>query len=135
MAYISQELKAKIAPNVKAVLKKYKVKGSLSINHHSSLVLTLKEGTIDFVNDYNTAAFKREHEGMPINRAKGHIQVNTYHYTSQYSKNTVKFFDEIMTAMKGDTWFDKSDSMTDYFHTAYYININVGKWDKDYVVL
>lgn len=135
MAYISQELKAKFAPNVKAVLKKYKVKGSLSINHHSSLVLTLSQGEIDFVNDYNTAAFKREHEGMPINRAKGHIQVNTNHYTSQYSKNTVKFFDEIMAAMKGNTWFDESNSMTDYFHTAYYININVGKWDKDYVVL
>jgi adenylyl- and sulfurtransferase ThiI len=27
-------------------------------------------------------------------------------------------------------WFDESDSMTDYFHTAYYINAELGSWDK-----
>jgi len=26
------------------------------------------------------------------------------------------------------TWFDKSDSMTDYFHVAFYINLYVGKF-------
>ena len=34
--------------------------------------------------------------------------------------------------MKGTKWFDKSDLMTDYHHIAYYLNINVGKWDKPY---
>ena len=29
-------------------------------------------------------------------------------------------------------WFDKSDIQTDYFHTAYFIGINVGKWNKPY---
>jgi hypothetical protein len=41
---------------------------------------------------------------------------------------------ELEVAMKGNDWFDDSDSMTDYFHTAYYIGINIGNWDKDYVV-
>ena len=35
----------------------------------------------------------------------------------------------------GDLWFDKSDSMSDYFHTAYYLSIHVGKWDKPYEVV
>ena len=30
-------------------------------------------------------------------------------------------------------WFDKSDAMTDYFHIAYYTNINAGQWNKPYV--
>lgn len=134
MAYMSQELKAKIAPNVKAILKKYKLKGSLSVNNHSSLVLTIREGAIDFAENFNTAAAKREHPGQPINRAKGHIDVNTYHYQSQYSGKALKCLEEVMSAMKGDTWFDKSDSMIDYFHVAYYLNINIGKWNKDYIV-
>ena len=28
---------------------------------------------------------------------------------------------------------DSSDAMTDYFDTAYYTNIRIGKWDKPYV--
>jgi len=36
--------------------------------------------------------------------------------------------------MKGDQWYDNSDAMTDYFDTAYYMDINVGQWDKPYVL-
>ena len=49
-------------------------------------------------------------------------------------KNRIDFLNELVVAMKGTKWFDKSDIMTDYFHTAYYIDINVGKWNKPYVV-
>jgi len=27
-------------------------------------------------------------------------------------------------------WWDKSDTMTDYFHCAYYYDIAIGKWNK-----
>jgi hypothetical protein len=33
----------------------------------------------------------------------------------------------------GREWFDKSDAMTDYFHTAFYIDLDVGSYDKPYV--
>ena len=39
MAYVSQELKARIAPRVKEILSKHGLKGSLSVRHHSTLVL------------------------------------------------------------------------------------------------
>lgn len=29
-------------------------------------------------------------------------------------------------------FFDESDAMTDYFHTAWYVTLEVGKWDKPY---
>jgi hypothetical protein len=29
---------------------------------------------------------------------------------------------------------DKSDVMTDYFNVGWYIDINIGKWDKPYKV-
>ena len=52
MAYVSQELKAKLAPKIKAICKKYGVKASLAVRHHSTLVLNVKSGKIDFINDY-----------------------------------------------------------------------------------
>ena len=32
----------------------------------------------------------------------------------------------------GRAWYDNSDAMTDYFDTAYYTHVSVGKWNKPY---
>ena len=53
MAYMSQERKSEIAPKVKSILKKFGIKGSLSVRHHSTLSLTLKSGKIDFIGNSN----------------------------------------------------------------------------------
>ena len=115
MAYISQKDKKELAPGIKAVLKKYGMKGSIAIKHHSSLVVNLQSGPIKFDMD-------------------GYTSVNVYHIDKHYTGRTKDFLNELVTAMKGTKWFDKSDIMTDYFHTAYYIDINVGKWNKPYVL-
>ena len=36
--------------------------------------------------------------------------------------------------LKAAGYYDKSDAMTDYFDTAYYFHLNVGQWDKPYIV-
>ena len=41
MAYISQKEKKELAPNIKKVLKKYGMKGTIAIDHYSSLVVNL----------------------------------------------------------------------------------------------
>ena len=41
----------------------------------------------------------------------------------------------MLAAMKGDKWFDKSDSMIDYFHTAWYNDIKIGEWNKPVEIL
>ena len=48
MAYVSQDDKKKLAPAIKAVLKKYKVKASIAVRHHSTLVVNIKEGAVPF---------------------------------------------------------------------------------------
>ena len=117
MAYVSQEDKAKLAPQIKKVLSKYGMKGSISIRHHSTLVVTLQSGAIDF-GEYT--------------HGDGYIQVNVYHIERHYKGKAQKFLTELLAAMKGPGWFDKSDSMTDYFHVKHYCDINVGKWNKPY---
>lgn len=66
--------------------------------------------------------------------------VSNINYRDLEGKKSQKFFDKILNiihtapgkAEGGQEWFDKSDSMTDYFHTAFYIDISIGKWDKAY---
>ena len=52
MAYMSQERKQSLAPSIKAVLKKYGVKGTLAVRNHSTLVLNIKSGSIDFIENF-----------------------------------------------------------------------------------
>ena len=124
MAYVSQELKAKIAPKVKAICKKYGVKGSLSVSHHSGLVLTIKSGKLDFFKD----AVK-----FPLQRDMTHCDVNVYHYRDHFTGKSLKFLSEVIPAMNEGNW-DKSDIQSDYFNVGWYVYVNVGKWNKPYEV-
>jgi len=135
MAYMSQENKAKIAPKIKAILAKYKVKGSLAVRNHSTLVLNLKSGVIDFIansnkvcgNDYYQVA-----RGFRPNTG-GYDQINPYHFKDHYDGVALDFLKEIMVVMNDGNW-DKSDIQSDYFNVGWYVDVNIGKWDKHYVV-
>ena len=126
MAYMSQEKKAKIAPAVKAILKKYKVKGSLSVRNHMSLVLNIKEGSVDFYSDYGTTPESRK------DAEKFGIQVNPYWYQDHFVGKSKKFLAEIIPAMNSGN-HNNSDAQSDYFDVGWYIDVNIGKWNKPYV--
>ncbi len=113
MAYVSKEDKAKLAPIVKAVLKKYDMKGTISVRHHSSLVVKLTKGPIDFGSDVTT--------------------VNEHWIDEHYKGEARKFLSELVVAMKGPDFFDHTDSQSDYFHRSHYIDIHIG-YDKPYVL-
>jgi hypothetical protein len=123
MAYMNQDKKAKIAPQVKAILKKYNVKGSLAVRNHMTLVLNVKQGPIDFVNDF----------GNSEDANKFGIQVNPYHYKSHFTGTSVKFLEEVITAMNVGN-HDRSDAMVDYFDVGWYVDVNIGQWNKPYAL-
>ena len=123
MAYISLQDKKDLAPGIKAVLKKYGMKGTISIRHHMTLAVTVQSGAIDL------EPFFRKDKALVPSR---HIDVNVYHL-EWYSGTLRMILEDLVKAMIGTKWYDKSDAMVDYFDTAYYIDINLGKWDKDYV--
>lgn len=125
MAYMDQTKKAKLAPQIKAVLKKYKMKGSISVDHHTSLVVTVKSGPIDFAADYIT-----RDDGTGRTR-EFHYQVNTYWAHEHYQGKAKSFLMELIAAMN-DGNHDNSDAMTDYFDVGWYIHVNLGKWNKPY---
>lgn len=136
MAYISQEDKKKLAPAIKAVLKKYGVKGTISVHHKSTLVVTIKSGILDLIGDYNRKIDKDNEysNGRLTGKSKGSLQLSQYYIDNYALDETVRnLYKELFEAMKGDLWFDKSEPMTDYFNTSYYLDVNVGKWDKPYI--
>jgi hypothetical protein len=92
------------------------MKGSISIRHHMSLVVTIQSGSIEFDHSHGD----------------GYTQVNVYHIDSHYEGKAKAFLTELLAAMKGPDYFNNDDAMTDYFHRSHYTDINIGKWNKPY---
>jgi hypothetical protein len=113
MAYMNQQRKADRMPAIRAALNKYGMKGSVSVRNHSTLVVTVREGEIDFGSDYH--------------------QVNPYWIEEHYEGVARAFLLELKDAMLGDDYYDRSDVQSDYFDTSHYVSINVGDWNKPYV--
>ena len=94
-------------------------------------------------------AFKKEAEQYNRDEDKyvtpdlneGYSSINHFCVKENYPNNA-KFFQEVVEIIKtapyyagvGDLWFDESDIQSDYFHTAYYMSISVGQWDKPFQV-
>ena len=130
MAYMSQQTKAAMAAPVKAILAKYKIKGSLSVHNHSALVLTIKSSSIDFIG--NMMANRSPHDlSRGYTTAPSHMDVNTYHYRTQYSGIAKECLHELITAMNVGN-HDNSDAMTDYYDVGWYVTVAIGKWDMPY---
>ena len=136
MAYMNQERKQKIAQTLKPILAKYKVKGSLSVRNHSTIVLTLKSGAIDFIGNSNRVCgndFYQVQRGFKPTTT-GYDQVNPYWFQDHYDGDAKAFLTEAFKALKSADWYDESNAMIDYFNTAYYVDVNIGKWDKPYIL-
>jgi hypothetical protein len=136
MAYMNQERKQKIAQTLKPILAKYKVKGSLSVQNHSTIVLTLKSGAIDFIGNSNKVCGNDHYQvarGFKPTTS-GYDQVNPYWFQDHYDGKAKAFLTEAFKALKSADWYDESNAMIDYFNIAYYVDINIGKWNTPYIL-
>lgn len=61
------------------------------------------------------------------------LNINTYHLESMFFWIALDFLLELRAAMM--KWnHDNSDAMTDYFDVGWYIDINIGNYEKDYIL-
>ena len=135
MAYVSQELKSKLSPAIKAVCKKYGIKASIAVRNHMTLTLNVKSGKIDFIGNSNRvcgADFYQVSRGFKPNTT-GYDQVNPYHFQSHYDGDAKAFLSEVLAVMNDGNW-DKSDIQSDYFNVGWYVDVNIGSWNKPYTV-
>ena len=117
MAYVSQADKKSLAPAIKAVLKKYSMKGSISVRNHSTLCVTIKSGAIEF------------------DTCEGYHDVNVYWIDTHFAGIERDFLNELLDAMKGPSYFNDDDAQTDYFSRSHYTDITIGKWNTPYTYM
>lgn len=130
MAYMNQERKKQLAPGIKTVLKKYGMKGSIAVRHHSTLVVNIKSGRLDIIGNY----CQKADSATIIELSKSEcMSVNVYWIDEHYTGEVRDFLNELHTAMMDGNW-DKSDIMSDYFNVGWYTDINIGQWNKPYVL-
>jgi len=113
MAYVSKETKKELAPAIKKVLAEYGVKGTIKVNNYSTLVVTLRKIPAGLF--------------TPKEIADG---VNVYWIEDHFTGTAKKFLTELLAAMKGTNWYDRTDAMIDYFDCAWYNDIKIGEWNK-----
>ena len=125
MAYISATDVAAIRAELKEAFPKWK----FSVRKESgglAVGVTILRGTVDFSENFQNG--------------RRYCQVNQYwidsNWTDFEAKQALIKINEIMHNAPGraggKVFFDESDAMTDYFHTAFYTHLSVGAWDKDY---
>lgn len=129
MAYISQNDKKNLTPKINEILQKYNLKGSLRLSGHCTLILTIKSGPIDFIGNYNEMLKIRNPQ--KIQYVKDSMSINKYWYHEHFSGAAKECLKEIIDAMNVGN-HDNSDIMSDYHDVGWYIEINIGKWDKPY---
>lgn len=118
MAYIS----ASDVALIRSALKKEFPKCRFSVRKSSGSLavdVDILKGEIDF----------------PMEKLEGH-QVNPYWFESNYNEEQARFLGKIIEIIKtapSNVWYDRSDSMTDYFETAFYYHVSIGQWKKPYV--
>jgi len=137
MAYMSQEKKAKLAPRIKSLCAKYGVKATVAVRHHSTLVVNIKSGPLDFCqNMYDTCAadYNRRFPHCTPMQKPDYFNVNVYWVHAHFTGKCQKFLSELLRVMN-DGNHDNSDPMTDYFDVGWYNDINVGSYNKPYVLV
>ncbi len=126
MAYVSKEDKQIIQTRVKDLFKKRGFKGRVGGQGSSTLKITITEGPLRLPTGPGYEPKSEYGEET--------FWVNPYRFNDSdaLSQEWKDFLNELDVAIKKDIWFDESDSMVDYFHTAFYISITIGTRDKSY---
>ena len=136
MAYLSAEDVKHIRVALKKEFPQYKF--SVTRDHWLGVNINFMKGPRFAEYEY----FDRYSGEMKTDNLDGHHQINHFHLESFYGKENAEILGKIHTISLtapakngGKVWYNNSDAMTDYFDTAYYVHISVGKWNKSYEVV
>lgn len=134
MAFMNQEKKKQIAAALKIAMKGTGVKYSIAVNNHSTLVMNIKSGPVDFLANAMEVANANpgRNFGRPAVPQKS-IQVNTYWYKEHFTGQALAILEKAIPVLNTGN-HDRSDIQSDYFDVGWYVNVNIGQWNKPYEV-
>ena len=116
MPYLNQEKKRELAPLIKSICKKHGIKATLSVtSNRSTLDLNIKSGSIDF-------------DGRQRSISSSYHKIDFAD-----NQKALAFLSEVWAAMNIGN-YDNSDRMSDYIDVGWYTSINLGNYDKPYIL-
>lgn len=110
MAHITTDEVKVMRNQIKALYPNIKV--SVVREHYSSVKCSIMESDINFGVEYK--------------------QVNTFYLKDSYKSDALALLQAINSILH-QGHYDKSDAMIDYFDCAWYVHLEIGKWDKPYI--
>jgi hypothetical protein len=149
MAFISQERKAGMQAKLKALLPK-SWKWSLAVDNHSSIVFNLREAPVDFMgasyaHGMATWGQRWKDMGHAAPNLPEYIQLNVYYWQEHLGANkfdaedagplgkeTIELLGKALDILN-DGNYNNSDMMTDYHDVGWYVDVNLGRWNKPYI--
>ncbi len=139
MAWVQKDTVTKVREALKALNKEYGMKTSVSGTNSGSLKVRIISGKIDFVQnrldmlegDMRYSEEEKANHRLYLTKFNSGMQVNHYWLDTAFSGVALDYLEKVKAIMSVDHW-DKSDIQSDYFNCAYYMNIDIGKWDKPY---
>lgn len=111
MAFMNQERKKLLAAEVAKVVPagwKY----SLAVRNHSTIVMTISEAPLRLMRNEKSES------------------INPYYVEKYYGEGHPLV--AIVKALNVGN-HDRSDMMTDYFDVGWYVDVNLGRWDKPFI--
>lgn len=137
MAWVTKENLESKKPVIKAILKEYGLKGSLSGTNSYTMKLTITSGKIDFIGNYlETVKVMHDYEKNHLNGVAENqcVDINPYWYQEHFSGMPLEALQKLVGAMKEGN-HDRSDIQSDYFDVGWYIGISIGKYNKPYELI
>lgn len=133
MAYMNQDKKKIIKAALDKVLKPRGVKYSLRVRDNMAIHCTIKAAPIDFIGNFKakTGDKYQLREGARLD----HLQVNLYWINDHFSGDAAAILSEAAEALKAAGYYDHSNAQIDYFETAYYMHLDIGQWNKPFILL
>jgi hypothetical protein len=129
MAYMNQDKKAVIKAALDPIAKRYGIKYSLRVRDHMAITCTITAAPVDFIGNFTAnTGDKFKINGAPLD----HISVNPYWYQEHFTGKPREIIGQIVEAMKAAGYYDNSNAQIDYFDTAYYFDVNIGRYDKPF---
>lgn len=122
MAYMNQETKKIIKSELDKVVPS-DMKYSLRVLNNSHIIMTVTKGSVDFYKNYNGNC-------TSVNEP---LKINQYWTDKYFTGATLELINKIIKALNVKNW-NRSDVQTDYFGVGYYVDLQVGSYDKPYIL-
>lgn len=134
MAYINANEVRAIREELKARFPGFKF-GVRKSSSSLGVDVTIKSGPIDFIGNYNETVSQQPGGYRNGQAAENYLQINQFWFQDHFTGTAQDVIGGVLEVIKtapDRKWYDKSDSMIDYFDTAYYIHLTVGDWNTPF---